>query len=549
MDALQEKLNPERPPLIARCGACGAETHYDPVAQRYHCLYCGSNTPLEALAAQAADWQNRQRKLIRERLWDSGAAMYRCPGCGATTLSAEPREAPCAFCGSAVERCALSREIDAAPLFLPFALTTGEAAARLRGWAEKSRRHKEARRVVKQAAALRPCYLPCRLIRGPVQFEVSRECCCRRYICRDNVQDALVNCSAQVDSLMLNAVEPFDWSPARAFDPVLLGEAELKLRDLPEPLEQRRVDTELANRRLGAVEQSLGCGELLLQPDASLALCFDVLVPVYLLTVDNTRVLINGQNGRIAVTRDKPKPSRVRLLEPLCLSLLAALFWIYVVPGDLERLLLGTLASAILIFCLLSGRWGQQLHRRLFRLRDPRTELWEARLFLSEPLPESEDSGAPPLFFEPLDGEQVPVEIRHFSVRRALALILFVLLVLLLPCLLVWGVMLLRMLSGEALALRDAETAYGAAWYVISAAVLLIGWLSIGRCLLFDHPILRRLRDQGGASPIPAEKTAVGRQPLWARLHAFFGLDALVGVCIGLLLVLLGSVLAMLSHL
>ncbi|MBR1457011.1 MAG: hypothetical protein IJ594_07635, partial [Oscillospiraceae bacterium] len=440
MDVLNEQLNLDVSPLSPRCVHCGAETSYDLVHQNYHCLFCGGVTGVRHPAARAEAWQERRQAALREEIWDAAPALYRCPGCGATLLSARADAGACPFCATALIRGALSRDLDVAPLALPFSLSPEQARAALKAWAGKNLLQKEARRITAALDKLEACYLPCRLVQGPVRFEVTRDDCTRSYRCRSYAQGVLVNDSAQVDSLLLSAAEPFDWGPARPFTPEMLSGARLKLHDLPETLLARRIDEELALHHLGSVERGLHSSSLHLRPDASDALCVPVLAPVYLLTTEGTRVMVNGQTGRVAVSRDKPSRSRERLLEPLILSLLAAIFWMYASGGNLELFILGTAACVVLIFALLSGPQGERLHRRLFRLRDPLAERYESRFFVADGDRTVEPPAAPaPVFYEVRGGEEIPVEMRYYTAPRILlgaaGAVVFIALPFLLACL------------------------------------------------------------------------------------------------------------------
>ena len=546
MEQMTAQVHTERSPFSVRCVHCGAETSYDLARRNYHCLFCGGVTAIDEAPAQASAWQARQQRRVREALWESAPALRLCPGCGAATLASAPDGGPCLFCGAEPQRAALSRDMDVPALALPFVLTQQEALQTLKSWLGRKRLHKEARRIAKAAERLEPCFLPCHLLQGPVSFQVSRRACQRQYRCESFAKDVLVNSSAQVDSLLLSAVEPFDWSRLQPFSPALLQQGRVKLRDLPEALLERRIDEELALHHLAAVEQELRCSDLQLEPERDQALCLPVLAPVYLLNLEDCQLLINGQTGRIAVRRDKPQRSREWLLEPLILSLLAALFWMYAAAGNLELFILATGASVVLIFALLGGERGERLHRRLFRIRDPLAERCEGRFFLSPPQSEPEREAVQLRFCESLDGESTPVDFGYYTPKRLALFALFALSVLALPWLLTLLLTALRMLFGAPVHVREIEAAYGAVWYVLAAAGLFLGCLSLGRSLLFDHPILWRRLPDGRRVRVPAAQSAPGRLSLWARLRRFLRADAIVGLGLGLLLVLIGSILAML---
>ncbi|MBR1455533.1 MAG: hypothetical protein IJ594_00055, partial [Oscillospiraceae bacterium] len=72
-----------------------------------------------------------------------------------------------------------------------------------------------------------------------------------------------------------------------------------------------------------------------------------------------------------------------------------------------------------------------------------------------------------------------------------------------------------------------------------------LGALSLGRSLLFDHPLLDRARQGGEGRPLAPEARTRVRFPLWRRLRKRFRADALIGLALGALIVLIASILAM----
>ena len=543
------QVNPGVSPLSVRCTSCGAQAHFDLRRQNYHCLFCGESTDPEHAQAQLADWQGRELRQIRSRLWSSSAAVYSCPGCGSAVLLGQAEELNCVFCGSPMNRGTLSREMPVPALALPFSLSLEEAKARLKSWAEKNALQKEARRVLGSLDRLEAYYLPVQLLQGGVDLQVSRHNSMLSYLCQAEVEGVAVNASAQLDGALLSAAAPFDWSKACALDPARLGCARIKLRDVSTHELQRRIGEELSLCCQSGLEQAMHTDELFLQADASKALQAPALVPVFLLNEGGAKVIINGQTGRIAVCCDKPKRSRLWLMEPLILSLLASLLWIYAAPGNLELFILGSLASTILFFSFLSGERGARLHRRLFRIRDARAERLEGRFLLSEDtgiLPPQMTDG--PVFYRTEAGQRQLLELRYLTLPRVLLLILGAAAVLLLPYLLACLIAALSMLFGGPLRPGGIEPALGAAWYVAAAAALLMGWLNLGRSILFDQPLFFRPKPDGGREALSREETPRAPLMLWSRLRNLIYPDALVGLGIGLFVVLLGSVLAMLFY-
>ena len=140
----------------------------------------------------------------------------------------------------------------------------------------------------------------------------------------------------------------------------------------------------------------------------------------------------------------------------------------------------------------------------------------------------------------------MPVEIRYYTARRILLLFLTLVGAVVLPYLLACLITGARILFGAEIRLGDIEAAYGAVWYVLALASVFLGCLSLGRSLLFDHPILRQILPDGSTKSIPPEKSAPGKLSLWLRLRKLLSADAIVGLAFAAAVILIGSIVAML---
>ena len=541
MDVLALNNDHMASPLSIRCAHCGAAARFDVVRQDYHCLFCGGTTSIAQTLHRAERWQEQEQAHRRQLLRDWPAYVYSCPACNARILMETPEHPPvCGVCGSELN-CSMAAPSDIPPLILPFRMSEEEARQKLKAWADRHPFTPEARRLKRELGQLEACYLPCQLLRGPVSYEVTRPHTQRHYHCRAFLDGGVVNTSSQVDSLLLDAIGPFDLDAARRPEAEHLSGQKLRLRDLPEAEVERRKAAAAAEQYKNAAAFELQLGDVQLEADCSSAIAIPALLPVYLVNKGKTCAIVNGQTGRFAVTRDKPARSWSWLLEPLILSLLAALLWLYAAVGDLEIFLLGTAACSVLAFCVLADGRGLKLRRYIFHIGSDLQDRCERLLYLdlSGDPPEEPDA---PVFFERVDGELTPVKVHYYTPLRVALLLALALAVLLLPVLLAVPIQALRSLGGP---VHPVEPAYGAAWYVLALAMILAAWLRLVRNILFDNPILRQLMPDGSVRSLEPVGRERPRLQLWQRLRDLADLDAIAGGLLGVLLVLLGSVLAM----
>ena len=209
-------------PLAIYCTACGAPAVYDIVKQDYHCKYCGARTDVKEPVKKLGAWRDAHRKSFFAEE-NSAEGLHVCSNCGAEVMiPAGEATGKCEFCGGKFVRRDFAQSDELPEVIIPFVLTEEEARERLSDWAKANTKEKEAPSVQGAIDKLRGYYLPYELVRGPVTSRVSRMDGGRTYYCSGYVDDVFINCSRQLDNLLLDAAEPFELDDVR---PSLVAES------------------------------------------------------------------------------------------------------------------------------------------------------------------------------------------------------------------------------------------------------------------------------------------------------------------------------------
>ena len=82
-----------------KCLSCGANLHFDPTAQKWHCDYCNEEYELADLEEHYGKDENlkEEKEVEIDTEWNS----YNCPNCGAEIIADETTTATfCVYCGT-----------------------------------------------------------------------------------------------------------------------------------------------------------------------------------------------------------------------------------------------------------------------------------------------------------------------------------------------------------------------------------------------------------------------------------------------------------------
>lgn len=509
-------------PFRITCKKCGAAAGYDIIRQTYRCPYCGELSGVQDVVADTLNWRELQKE--KRKASKYAGMVCECTACGATVLFGENEASEkCAFCGGNLVRREFKDEDNIPELIVPFVITAQEASTRLHEWAQAHKGSKEGKLILSSGTKPVGWYLPYRLVRGPVAGKAERDQAGREYSYRGFLELTAVNTSSQLDNLVLNEAEPFDWTGLVPFEYGYIGGHKVKLNDMSQARIQLRVLDEATEGYRPEVSKVLHSNDVWARVLSGDFVNIPALLPVYILKIGKAQLtaVVNGQTGRVAVTSlKKPRPSKLWLIEPAILTLISILAagWIFGF-NPYAMLVFGGIAGLLFFIGYGDGR-NAMINRVILRGKSSRARRENGALILNEgkdalknPFPDE------PVFYEEHDGAEVPVKIKFYTPARVLTLVLQMLVLIFLPLLAamaIRGVMLLFGASGAFLAGLHPE--YGAAWYTLSGGIAVLYWIKGVRNDVFNHPILYELLPDGSRRLIGT------RQSRRVSLLALFGI-------------------------
>ena len=486
-------------PLRIYCKNCGAPAGFDIINQTYRCPFCGGLSGIQEAKQEVYAWRQLQKERIETKADGQNLEEHSCPSCGARFVfrSGEASQT-CDFCGSKLIRREFSCPEQMPELIIPFFITPEEARQRMLDWGHKNQKTPEGRSVVSSMNKLHGCYLPYRLVRGPVYGTVTRDGTSRKYQCAGYLEGTAVNTSRQLDNLVLNGIEPFDWSQSRPFEYGYISGQNVKLTDISDAEIDSRIREEAAADFLPEVEKVMQTSGVTVQTETGNIDTLSVLLPVYFIKSGKLTAVMNGQTGRISVSKSRKKKSNPWMLEPLLYTLLATLLSGSFYRFSLFPLLLFGFVFACIFFAVM-GDGRHSLIRSVMlrseaakaRREDGELKIDESRDILKNPYDNT------PVFYEINDqGQTVPVKVRFYSFGRWLYICTNTFVLVFLPALIAALLRLAQMEPWEAFT-DGYRIGYGAVWYVL-AGFLAILYLAKGvRRDVYDHPILYEILPDG----------------------------------------------------
>ena len=486
-------------PLRIYCKSCGAPAGFDIINQTYRCPFCGGLSGIQEAKQEVYAWRQLQMERIETKADGQNLEEHSCPSCGARFVfrSGEASQT-CDFCGSKLIRREFSCPEQMPELIIPFFITPEEARQRMLDWGHKNQKTPEGRSVVSSMNKLHGCYLPYRLVRGPVYGTVTRDGTSRKYQCAGYLEGTAVNTSRQLDNLVLNGIEPFDWSQSRPFEYGYIAGQNVKLTDISDGEIDCRIREEAAADFLPEVEKVMQTSGVTVQTETGNIDTLSVLLPVYFIKSGRLTAVMNGQTGRISVSKSRKKKSNPWMLEPLLYTLLATLLSGLFYRFSLFPLLLFGFVFACIFFAVM-GDGRRSLIRSVMlrseaakaRREDGELKIDEARDILKNPYDNT------PVFYEINgQGQTVPVKVRFYSFGRWLSICTNTFVLVFLPALIAALLRLAQMEPWEAFT-DGYRIGYEAVWYVL-AGFLAILYLAKGvRRDVYDHPILYEILPDG----------------------------------------------------
>ncbi|WP_297966826.1 hypothetical protein [uncultured Anaerovibrio sp.] len=481
-------------PLAVYCKSCGAPANYDIVRQQYLCQYCGGVTDVKDPIMRLEKWRDARRKAILEGE-NADAEVHSCQNCGAQVIIPKGEAmGKCGFCGGKFARRAFGKSDELPEVIIPFVLTEDEAREKLAEWGHSNSRKKEAQAVLANIQELRGYYLPYELIRGPMTAQVQRleTFSDRKYNMGGFLNGIAVNTSKQLDNLVLDAMEPFEWTAARPFEFAFIAGQRVKLSDVDGLTLENRVLEEVEDSFRQEAEQALQTTGVTINMQAGHLLRLPALLPVYVLSIGPVLAVVNGQTGRTAVTNTKLSKNYSWLIEPTVLTVLTtgAMCLFDVLVG----LMWGAIFGIIFFVAFADGR-GDEWRRKVFKMDSLRPKRIQARLTVNQGQEPVVNSTVKALFLEPVNGRMEPVRVAFYTPLRMLKIIL--------------GVLVFNTLPAICAFLLDfegtANYSYLGAWLVLTVPVTLILWVAVGRIRIYNFPLFKVTLADGSTRQVKSD--------------------------------------------
>ena len=484
-----------------RCASCGAPARFDIMKQQYCCSYCGGQVGITEALAQKQGFRSIQRERIKNSAQSHRLMRASCTGCGAELIFEESEAmSNCSFCGRALVRKDYLSSEELPELIIPFRITREEAISCLEEWCAANAGKAEARHLRKIAGSLEGFFLPYELVRGPVYSKVSRMDASRVYRCSGYVDNVFVNCSRQLDNLLLDGVEPFELEELKEMDFRYAAGQRIKIGDIDAKELTRRVAAEVSNDYTPVVQKTLETKSVEVDTDAQSVLRLPVLLPVYYLCSGDLIAAVNGQTGKVSVRAEKVShyyflPWWLKaILSTVLIS--AAAFGAFRLFGMAMReslYITALLALVILVITLAAfsdtvrNKFKVEAARKVFTSVGGPLRRVDGRLIRDTNRIRKEV--VPPAFIETLDGKPEHVKLVFSSPLRRIRLIMLSLVAMFLPVIIA---LFLNGFDFSRLTLGGS-----AVWFCIMVPVVPIYLLKFGMIDLYNNPWIYLIREDG----------------------------------------------------
>ncbi len=495
----QEKI------MTIHCASCGAPAQYDIVKQNYHCPNCGEDTGTEIPLKKLREFRSLTKTLLEQELPDSQTIACECPNCGARVIVKEHEVTEtCIFCQSKILRSNVQMREGFPEMVIPFRLNRKQAEKQLDEWVEKHSDKKESEILKENRKKLKGIYLPYELIRGPIRFNVARDNSDRRYTCGGFLEHVAVNVTERCNNLLLNGMEPFLWEDLEPFQfGYIAGHAaEVPTADGEEL--RRRVFEEVAEEYRPTVERTMQTTGLSLSPSTDALLRMPAFLPVYFLDCGDVQAAVNGQTGKVSVLAAKETRTYPWVMEPLLGTLAVMIFIFFVfrnyggVPMDPKELFelvgMAGLVAALILFTIFSKGREARVRRKIYKN-------------ISEEKNKNSNETMKPVFFEQIEGQEIPVQLGFYSGGRIARITLILLLINLSPGMLAWLFTAVSCIeTGDWTLLGQLDYSYNVVWLCLSLPVSMAGFAVFGRIEIYDSPVIFRILENGGRKRLRVKK-------------------------------------------
>ena len=474
------------------CNKCGAPARFDIVRQQYVCGYCGGTVGIKEAIEQKKYFRQIHSEKMKTSVKQYDFAEASCTGCGATLVfNKNEAISNCAFCGRSLVRKDYLYAGEMPESVIPFVLTEAEAKARLAEWCQENKSKPEAKHLLESIDELQGFYLPYELVRGPAHLRMSRIDRGSIYTAEGFINDEFVNRSKQLDNLLLDAMEPFDYNGLAEFEFAYVAGHKVKISDISDKSLEERVSAEASESYTMAARNLLETKAVDVSANVDDAVRLPVLLPVYYICKGELMAAVNGQTGKVSVRAEKESKyyflpwwfKSILATAVFCLASYIAFVLFGMAKGE-SLLYTGILGVFFIIvnLCLYSdtkkNKFSVDAGRRIFTSGDSVFTRSEGQLVPSKET--LERRVASPMFFMNIGGQYQPVMLRFTTAWRIIRMMLISVVALFLP---VICALLVNGFDFGALHLGGS-----AVWFCIMVPVIPIYILKLGIVELYEKP-------------------------------------------------------------
>ena len=315
-------------PLLLKCKACGSNTKYDIKEQSYCCTSCARKISVVDSITHLDTWRKSQQSDIKEKLHELPHTFTHCPNCGAEFFFKENEATGiCPYCDTPMIRKDYDESDSFPESIIPFKITLEEAKEKLLDLVDKpaSSYSEEAELAKKNINKMQGFYLPYSLIMGPIDYNINREGTKRQFHCEIEVEKNFINGSKELDNLVLDAMEPYDWQEIVPFSFGYISGQLVKIRNIDENELTKRAVEEVVYQSKKQITEELDSEVIEIKSDSTNLLTAPVLLPVYYFKVGDFTVAVNGQTGRVSMTNNHETKKIVNYSGWIALPIMIAL--------------------------------------------------------------------------------------------------------------------------------------------------------------------------------------------------------------------------------
>ncbi|MCQ2525100.1 MAG: hypothetical protein MJ123_12265 [Lachnospiraceae bacterium] len=491
----------EKDILSIFCPSCGAPAEFDIVNQIYRCRYCKGTVGIEEAKQEKVQYQQKIRKRVRTEVGNYPLMSTSCSGCGAN-LVIEENEAisTCDFCGRKLVRKKYTHADDVPEAIIPFVITKEEAKTKIEEWCAQNKNRREAKRLIKKTYDLKGYYLPYQMARGPVYCKVNKKKDTTVFSANGYIYDEFINCSKQLDNLVLDAMEPYDLSGLKEFEYAYVAGQRVKISDIPREVAKERLIEEVDSNYRVFLEKIWGTKAIDVTTTVKTVFEAPVLLPVYYIKDGEVSAAVNGQTGKVSVKAEKlgvsislPWWLEAILTFIISCSLIFGIGWM--ASGKLMETVAVTCILAIFylfIFCFmfepgLDNKGSIIRYRNIFTSGEKTFRREKGTLVLNDTILKRKI--AEPVFKKKLKEEEIPVTYIFRSKKRIFSMIMLAMAGVFLP------VILALFVNGFNFAQIDLRGS--AVWFCITLPTAPILLVQLGLKELYTNPWVYRINEDG----------------------------------------------------